>query len=78
MNDFENREAWPKAKPQRLPRPSYFPFFFALSLLFLFWGMVSLWVMAVTGFVGLCVSLAGWIGDLLAEDAIAANETPAA
>ena len=36
------------ATPQRLPRPTYFPFFLALGISFIFWGLVtSFWISAV-------------------------------
>jgi hypothetical protein len=72
MSEVSEHAGWQKARPQQLPKPTYFPFFTALSLMFFFWGLVSLWLIAAVGFAGMCVSLGGWIKDLLAEDA----ETP--
>ena len=60
-------EAMEQARPQYLPRPTYFPFFFALSLMFFLWGLISLWLISVTGFLGMIVSLIGWIKDMLHE-----------
>jgi hypothetical protein len=64
----KNMNDWDEASPQQLPRPTYFPFFFALSLLFVAWGLISLWVLALAGAIGMIASLGGWIGDMLAEN----------
>jgi len=66
MNDAHQRAGWHKARPQHLPKPSYFPFFLAFSLMFFLWGLVSLWLIAVMGLAGVFVSLAGWVKDLVA------------
>jgi hypothetical protein len=56
-----------KAKPEILPRPTYMPFVLAVSLLFVGWGMLSTWIISVAGAVGMCISIYGWIKDLLHE-----------
>jgi len=56
-----------KAKPEILPKPSYMPFVFAFSLLLLAWGLLSTWIISVAGLIGICISLYGWIKDLLHE-----------
>lgn len=68
MTHPNEQAGWHKARPQQLPKPCYYPFFMALSLMFFFWGLVSLWLMAVTGFVGMCLSLAGWLRELLSQE----------
>jgi hypothetical protein len=45
-----------KAKPEILPEPTYMPFLLAFSLLLI-----------AAGFIGLCISLYGWIKELLHE-----------
>jgi hypothetical protein len=61
----EQRTQWVKAKPEILPRPSYMPFLLALSLALLFWGLISTWIITVTGVIGVVISLHGWIKDML-------------
>jgi hypothetical protein len=56
-----------KAKPEVLPEPTYMPFLLALSLLFIGWGLLSTWIISVAGFIGLCISIYGWIKALLHE-----------
>lgn len=56
-----------KAKPEILPRPTYMPFLFAISLLFLGWGLLSTWIISVAGVIGIFISLYGWIKELLHE-----------
>lgn len=56
-----------KAKPEILPRPTYMPFVLAFSLVLLGWGLLSTWIISVAGVAGICISLYGWIKDLLNE-----------
>ena len=56
-----------KAKPEQLPTPTYMPFFFALSLVFLGWGLISTWIISIAGLAGLVISLYGWIKAMLHE-----------
>lgn len=56
-----------KAKPEILPRPTYMPFVLAFSLMLLGWGLLSTWIISVAGVAGICISLYGWIKDLLNE-----------
>lgn len=56
-----------KAKPEVLPKATYMPFLLAVSLLFLVWGLISSWIICVTGIVGIGISLYGWIKELSDE-----------
>jgi hypothetical protein len=56
-----------KAKPGVLPKPTYMPFLFAFSLLLFGWGLISTWIISVAGVVGMCISIYGWIKELLHE-----------
>jgi len=56
-----------KAKPEILPKPTYMPFLFAISLLFVGWGLLSTWIIAVAGVIGMFISIYGWIKELLHE-----------
>jgi hypothetical protein len=50
-----------KARPERLPEPTYWPFFMALGLAFAGWGLLSTWLISAGGGIVFVVSLAGWI-----------------
>lgn len=67
--DFEIKpeEDWDKAKPEVLPRPTYWPFFFAMGLAFLFWGLLTTWVILLTGGLIFTIALIGWINQMRHE-----------
>jgi hypothetical protein len=56
-----------KAKPEILPSPTYAPFLFAVSLLFLGWGLIAFWLISAAGVIGISISVYLWIKDLLHE-----------
>ncbi len=56
-----------KAKPERLPEPTYWPFFMALGLAFAGWGLLSTWLVSLGGGIVFVISLAGWINILRHE-----------
>ncbi|HEY5390832.1 MAG TPA: hypothetical protein VIJ57_01860 [Hanamia sp.] len=56
-----------KAKPEVLPEPTYWPFFLAMGLAFLGWGLLTTWLISLVGFIVLVVSLTGWINILRHE-----------
>ena len=58
---------WPKARPERLPRPTYWPFFLAMGLTFIFWGLLTTWLILVSGVLIFIVALLGWINALRNE-----------
>jgi len=58
---------WPKARPERLPHPTYWPFFLAMGLAFLFWGLLTNWVISAAGLLIFTIALAGWIRILRHE-----------
>ena len=58
---------WAKAQPEKLPAPTYWPFVVALGLTFVFWGLLTTWIILVAGFVIFCIGLAGWINLLRHE-----------
>ncbi len=55
------------AKPQKLPKPTYWPFFLAFGFAFLLWGILTTWIISVVGFITIVVSISGWIKDLIDE-----------
>lgn len=58
---------WQEATPERLPKPTYWPFFLAMGLAFIFWGLLTTWVILVAGVLIFVVSLIGWINLLRHE-----------
>jgi len=60
-------EQYIAAKPEQMPRATYWPFVLAVSLLFLGWGLLTTWIIAVAGGIGIMVAITGWIKDLLYE-----------
>jgi hypothetical protein len=64
---MDANEKYVKALPERMPEPTYWPFVFAVSLLFLGWGLLTIWVISAAGIIGMIISIRGWIKDLLYE-----------
>ena len=48
-------------------RPTYAPVALALGIMFLFWGVVTLWVMSVAGGLLMIWALWTWINELRVE-----------
>lgn len=67
MNDNKEHIETVKAKPERLPQPTYFPFFMALGLMFMGWGLLTTWIISIAGLVVFIISLIGWINILRHE-----------
>lgn len=57
-----------KAEPQKLPKASYWPFFLALGLTLLFWGILTGWIIGGSGLLVFFISLSGWIKDMNHEE----------
>ena len=56
-----------KAHPTKIPRGTYMPFFLAVSLLFMVWGLISYWIISVAGVIGFFIALGGWIKEIIYE-----------
>ena len=56
-----------KAKPEKLPEPTYWPFFAAVGLMFLFWGLITMWIISAAGLIIFFISLFKWINILRHE-----------
>jgi hypothetical protein len=56
-----------KAKPEILPKPTYWPFFLALGIVFLGWGLLTTWLISVAGLIILITALSGWLNILRHE-----------
>lgn len=60
-------KGWTSLPLEHLPAPTFWPAGLALAITFLFWGLVSSWVVFVVGLGLFAASLAGWISDLRHE-----------
>ncbi len=56
-----------KAKPIKLPKTTYWPFFLAMGTIFIFWGIITTWVVWVVGIIVFSTALGGWITELYKE-----------
>ena len=50
-----------------LPHPTYFPAGLAMGAAFLFWGLITTWVVVVVGLILFLASLAGWVTEIRHE-----------
>ncbi|QJD78442.1 cytochrome c oxidase subunit 4 [Spirosoma rhododendri] len=64
---IQNRENWEEARPKQLPRPTYWPFYLAMGLAFMGWGVKAGWLIAGAGLIIFTIALTGWITDLRHE-----------
>jgi hypothetical protein len=61
------RQGWELLPHEHLPRPTYFPAGLAMGTTFIFWGLITSWVIFLVG-VGLFIAaLAGWITEIRHE-----------
>ena len=70
MPDEPSPNAYPDWEPlpeQPLAHPTYFPAGLAMGTAFLFWGLITSWVVLVVGLVLFAASLAGWITEIRYE-----------
>ena len=58
---------WERLPHERLPRPNFFPAGVAMGTAFMFWGLITSWVILVVGIGLFAASLAGWIYEILRE-----------
>jgi hypothetical protein len=58
---------WHLAKPEVLPRATYWPAVMALGIVFVFWGIVTTLAISVMGLALTAVALGGWIRELRNE-----------
>jgi hypothetical protein len=69
MTDSADRvpAGWKPLPPERLPRPTYFPAGLAMGTTFVFWGLITSWVVLAVGVALFAAALAGWITELRHE-----------
>jgi hypothetical protein len=58
---------WDKARPDVIPRPTFFPAAMAFGTTFLLWGLITSPVVLAMGSLLIVVSLVGWIGEMRHE-----------
>jgi hypothetical protein len=58
---------WQRLPETPLPHPTYFPAGVAMGAAFLFWGLITTWVVWLVGFALFIAALAGWITELRHE-----------
>lgn len=58
---------WQELPSESLPRPTYFPAGLAMSVAFLFWGLISSWVVFLIGIALFAAALAGWVTEIRNE-----------
>jgi hypothetical protein len=58
---------WELLAHERLPRPNFFPAGVAMGTTFIFWGLITSWVILVVGIGLFAASFAGWIYEMLRE-----------
>ena len=58
---------WQVLPDEPLPRPTYFPAGLAMGVAFLFWGLITTWVVLAVGVVLFIAALAGWITEIRHE-----------
>lgn len=55
---------WTRLPLDHLPTPTFWPAGLALGITFLFWSLITSWVVFVVGLALFAVSLGGWIRDI--------------
>ena len=66
--NFATEDYVGKAQPENLPKPTYWPIVFALGLTLGFWGILTGWIIGISGFILLFIALAGWIKEINHEE----------
>ena len=55
------------SQPEELPQPTYWPFYLAMGIMFLAWGLLTMWEFSLLGLILMIISLVGWINILRHE-----------
>jgi hypothetical protein len=63
----DNPEDSSAALPEEIPEPTYWPFYLAMGISFAAWGLLTMWLISLTGLIIIIVSLVGWINILRHE-----------
>jgi hypothetical protein len=55
---------WEELPHEHLPRPNYFPAGMAMGTAFIFWSVITSWVIFFIGVGLFAAALAGWISEI--------------
>jgi hypothetical protein len=69
----ELRPGWSRARPDHIPRPTYWPAVLALGVTFAFWGLITTWIISVIGLAIMAIGTVGWMAEWRHEQD---HETP--
>ena len=58
---------WTRLAAEHLPPPTFWPAGLALAITFIFWGLITSWVVFAVGALLFVLSLGGWIADIRHE-----------
>lgn len=61
------QKRWIPLPLEHLPLPTYWPAGLALAITFIFWGLITSWVIWAVGLLLFAVSIGGWIQDIRHE-----------
>ncbi len=67
LSPLPPEDDWVDAKPDIVPKPTFWPAGLAFGTTFFLWGFLTSTVLLVVGGSVLAVSLWGWIGDMRHE-----------
>ena len=60
-------QGWRELPDEHLPSPTPAPFFLALGVSWMFWGLVTSYIMAGIGFIIFLVALCAWGKEMIDE-----------
>jgi hypothetical protein len=60
----DDRPGWLPPRPERVPRPTYWPAVLSLGVVLLAWGAVTSPIVSLVGAVAVAASLWGWIREI--------------
>jgi hypothetical protein len=63
----QTHAGWGPLPREQLPRPTYFPAGLAMGTTFIFWGLITSWVIFLAGIGLFIATLAGWITEIRHE-----------
>ena len=61
------RPGWIRVPAEKMPQPTFWPAALALGTVLLLWGLVTSFVVTITGLILLAVSFFGWLGEMRNE-----------
>ena len=67
LHEAKARQGWEPLPPESLPRPNFFPAGLAMGTTFIFWGLITSWVIIAVGVALFIAAFAGWIYEILRE-----------